>query len=109
MTRFRRREKRVQTGRTTVTPAQLVHLAEQADFAAGFFRTTNPSVADRFAHCATAARRMAQNMERDDERVRIRVELADVADRLGRRTRLDSQTAAVPAVSAATIGVVPSV
>ena len=47
-----------------MTPAQLAHLAEQADFAAGFFRTTNPSVADRFTQCAAAARQLAKNMER---------------------------------------------
>jgi hypothetical protein len=88
-----------------VTPAQLVHLAEQADFAGGFFRTTNPSVADRFAHCAIAARRMAKNMERKDELTRIRVELADIANPIDRRTRLDRQAVAVPAAGARTVGV----
>ena len=51
-----------------MTPAQLAHLAEQADFAAGFFKTTNPSVANRFTRCAATARQMAKNMERKDER-----------------------------------------
>lgn len=74
-----------------MTPAQLVHLAQQAEFAAGFFRPTNPSVADRFSQCAAAARQMAKSMERKNELGRIRAELADISKRIEGRTRLHSQ------------------
>lgn len=70
-----------------MTSAQLAHLAEQAEFAAGFFKTTNPSVADRFSQCAAAARQMAKTMERKNELGRIRAELADISKRIERRTR----------------------
>lgn len=73
-----------------MSPAQLAHLAEQAEFAAGFFKTTNPSVADRFSQCAAAARQMARTMERRNELNRIRAELADISKRIERRTRFDS-------------------
>jgi hypothetical protein len=39
-----------------MTPAQLDHLAEQADFAAGFYAVTNPAAARRFAETAATAR-----------------------------------------------------
>ena len=92
-----------------MTPAQLAHLAEQADFAAGFFRKTNPSVADRFMQCAVAARQMAKNMERKDELSRIRTELADIARRIDRRSRLDSQADSIPAVHHGRVSVESSV
>jgi hypothetical protein len=91
-----------------VTPAQLAHLAEQADFAAGFFRTTNPSVADRFTQCSAAARQMAKNMERKGELGRIRAELADISKRIERRPQLDSHVS-VPAVNHGRVDVVRSV
>jgi hypothetical protein len=80
-----------------MTPAQLAHLAEQAEFAAGFFKATNPSAADRFTQCAAAARQLAKNMERMEGLNRIRSELVDISKRIERRTRLDSH-APVPAV-----------
>ncbi len=80
-----------------MTPAQLAHLAEQAEFAAGFFKATNPSVAERFTQCAAAARHLAKNMERKEELNRLRAELADISKRIERRTRLDSLVP-VPAV-----------
>ena len=92
-----------------MTPAQLAHLAEQADFASGFFRTTNPAVADRFMRCAVAARQMAKNMERKDELSRIRTELADIARRIDRRSRLDSQAVPIPAVDRGRVSVESSV
>jgi hypothetical protein len=70
----------------TVTPAQLAHLAEQAEFAAGFFKSTNPSAADRFVQCAATARRMAEKIERREELNRIRSGLADVSKLIERRT-----------------------
>jgi hypothetical protein len=80
-----------------MTPAQLAHLAEQAHFAAGFFRTTNPSAADRFTQCAAAARRLAKTMERKKELNRIRADLADISKRIERRQQTDSHVP-VPAV-----------
>ena len=73
-----------------MTPAQLAHLAEQAEFAAGFFKATNPSATDRFTQCSAAARRLAKNMERKEDLNRIRAELADISKRIERRTQLDS-------------------
>ena len=80
-----------------MTPARLAHLAEQADFAAGFFRTTNPSAAERFNQCAAAGRRLAKTMERKEELNRIRAELADISKRIARRPQVDSHVP-VPAV-----------
>ena len=75
-----------------MTPAQLAHLAEQAESAAGYFKPTNPSVADRFSQCAAAARQMAKTMERKNELNRLRAELADISKRIERRNRLQSHT-----------------
>ena len=75
-----------------MTPAQLAHLAEQAEFAAGYFEPTNPSVADRFSQCAAAARQMAKTMERKNELGRLRAELVDISKRIERRNRLQSHT-----------------
>jgi hypothetical protein len=47
-----------------MTPAQLDRLAEQADFAAGFYAVTKPSAARRFAETATTARRLSEQLER---------------------------------------------
>lgn len=68
-----------------VTPAQLDHLAEQADFAAGFYAVTNPAVARRFSEAATTAREMSEQLERRSQLDRIRGELADIRKRLDRR------------------------
>ena len=65
-----------------MTPAQLAHLAEQAEFAAGFFKSTNPSAAERFTQCAATASQLAKNMERKEELNRIRAELADIFKRI---------------------------
>ena len=73
-----------------MTSDQLAHLAEQADFAAGFFKPTHPSVAGRFADCAEAARRMAKDLERKEQLNRIRADLTDIAARINRRSSLDS-------------------
>ena len=79
-----------------MTPAQLAHLAEQAEFAAGFFKSTNPSAADRFNQCAATARRLAENMERREELYRIRVGLADISKLIERRTRRPASASRLP-------------
>ena len=94
-----------------MTPAQLAHLAEQAESAAGYFKPTNPSVADRFSQCAAAARQMAKTMERKNELNRLRAELADISRRIERRNRLQSHTSdrAVDHKSVDVKTIVPSV
>jgi hypothetical protein len=68
-----------------MTPAQLHHLAEQADFAAGFYAVTNPSAARRFAETATTARRLSEQLERRQQLARLRAEPGDIRERLNRR------------------------
>jgi len=70
-----------------MTPAQLDHLAEQADFAAGFYAVTNPAAARRFAETAATARRLSEELERRQQLVRLRAELVDIRERLDRRAR----------------------
>ena len=70
-----------------MTPAQLDHLAEQADFAAGFYAVTNPSAARRFAETAATARRLSEQLERRQQLARLRAELVDIRERLDRRAR----------------------
>lgn len=79
-----------------MTSAQLAHLAEQADFAAGFFKPTNPAIAERFAQCAGTAREMATRIERQQELARIRAELADIARRLEARSVRAARSQPVP-------------
>jgi hypothetical protein len=68
-----------------MTPAQLDHLAEQADFAAGFYAVTNPTAARRFSETATTARRLSEQLERRQQVDRLRAELGDIRERLNRR------------------------
>lgn len=70
-----------------MTPAQLAHLAEQAEFAAGFFAVTNPAAARRFSEAATTALHLSAQLERREQLARLRTELADIRRRLERRTR----------------------
>ena len=70
-----------------MTPAQLDHLADQADFAAGFYAVTNPSAARCFAETAATARRLSEQLERRQQLARLQAELADIRQRLDRRTR----------------------
>ncbi len=70
-----------------MTPAQLAHLAEQAEFAAGFFAVTNPAAARRFREAATTALQMSTQLERSEQLARLRAELADIRGRLDRRPR----------------------
>ena len=79
-----------------MTSAQLAYLAEQADFAAGFFKPTDPAVAERFAQCAVTARQMATRIERQQELARIRAELADISKKLERRSMLEPDFPPVP-------------
>ena len=72
-----------------MTPAQLDHLAEQADFAAGFYAVTNPSAATRFAETAATARGLSEQLNRRQQLARLRAELVDIRERLDRRTRTD--------------------
>jgi hypothetical protein len=70
-----------------LTPAQLSHLAEQADFAAGYYSVTNPSAARRFKEAAATAQQLSAQLERQQQIARLRVELADIRGRLDRRER----------------------
>ena len=70
-----------------MTPAQLSHLAEQADFAAGFYAVTNPAAARRFKEAATTAVQLSAQLERQQQIARLRAELADIRGRLDRRER----------------------
>jgi hypothetical protein len=70
-----------------MTPAQLDRLAEQADFAAGFYAVTNPAVARRFAETAATARSLSEQLDRRQQLTRLRTELEDIRERLDRRTR----------------------
>jgi hypothetical protein len=70
-----------------LTPAQLSHLAEQADFAAGFYAVTNPSAARRFREAATTAHKLSTQLERQQQIAKLRTELADIRGRLDRRER----------------------
>jgi hypothetical protein len=65
-----------------VTPRQLEHLAEQADFAAGFYAVTNPAAARRFAEAATTARRLSDELDRRMRLAGLRAELDEVKSRL---------------------------
>jgi hypothetical protein len=70
-----------------MTPAQLDHLAEQADFAAGFYAVTNPAVARRFAETAATARRLSEQLDGPQQLARLRAELVDIRERIDRRAR----------------------
>lgn len=70
-----------------MTPAQLAHLAEQAEFAAGFFAVTNPAAARRLGEAATTALQLSALLERRQQLARLRVELADIRRRLDRRAQ----------------------
>lgn len=70
-----------------MTPAQLSHLAEQADFAAGFYAVTDPSAARRFKEAAATAQHLSAQLERQQHIARLRGELADIRGRLDRRER----------------------
>lgn len=70
-----------------MTPAQLIHLAEQAEFAAGFFAVTNPAAARRFSEAATTALQLSANLDRQQQLVRLRAELADIRRRIDRRAK----------------------
>lgn len=70
-----------------MTPAQLSHLAEQADFAAGFYAVTNPSAAKRFKEAAATAQQLSAQLERQQQIARLRAELADIRSQLDRRER----------------------
>ena len=70
-----------------MTPAQLSHLAEQADFAAGFYAVTNPSAARRFKEAGATALQLSAQLQRQQEIARLRAELADIRGRLDRRER----------------------
>jgi hypothetical protein len=70
-----------------MTPAQLTLLAEQAEFAAGFFAATNPAAARRLSDAATVASELAAQMERRHQVALIRSELADIRQRLERRSQ----------------------
>jgi hypothetical protein len=70
-----------------MTPSQLARLAEQAEFAAGFFAVTNPAAARRFSEAATTALQMSTQLERREQLARLRTELADIRRRLDRRAR----------------------
>jgi hypothetical protein len=70
-----------------MTPAQLTLLAEQAEFAAGYFAATNPAAARRLSDAATTASELAAQMERRHQLALIRSELADIRQRLDRRSQ----------------------
>ena len=70
-----------------MTPAQLSHLAEQAEFAAGFYAVTNPSAARRLKEAATTARQLSTQLDRQQQIAKLRTELADIRGRLDRRER----------------------
>ena len=70
-----------------MTPAQLQHFAEQAEFAAGFFAVTNPAAARRFSESAAAALRLSATLERQQQVARLRAELAEIRRRIDRRAR----------------------
>jgi hypothetical protein len=65
----------------------LSHLAEQAEFAAGFYAVTNPSAARRFKEAATTAHQLSTQLERQQQIANLRTELADIRARLDRRER----------------------
>jgi hypothetical protein len=65
-----------------MTPDQLLHLAEQADYAAGFFAPTNPSAARRFADCAATARLLADQLNRAGQLNELQTRVRDVRARL---------------------------
>jgi hypothetical protein len=87
MTLPRMRAEDRKQGREPMTPSQLAHLAEQAEFAAGFFAVTNPAAARRFSDAATTALQMSTQLERREQLARLRAELADIRRRLDRRAR----------------------
>ena len=70
-----------------MTPAQLSHLAEQADFAAGYYAVTNPSAARRFKEAAVTAEQLSTQLERQQQIAKLRAELTDIRGRLDRRER----------------------
>ena len=76
-----------------MTPAQLSHLADQADFAAGFYAITNPSAARRFKEAAATADQLSAQLERQQQIARLRAELADIRGRLDRRERVHESVA----------------
>jgi hypothetical protein len=61
-----------------MTAGQLAHLAEQAGCAADFVAATNPSMARRFAAAAEAATRLSADLGRQEQAVRLRVDLAEI-------------------------------
>jgi hypothetical protein len=70
-----------------MTPTQLKHFAEQAEFAAGFFAVTNPAAARRFNEAAATAVQLSATLERQQQLARLRAELADIRRRIDRRAR----------------------
>ena len=82
-----------------MTPAQLSHLAEQADFVAGFYAVTNPSAARRFKEAAATAIQLSTQLERQEQIARLRAELAEIRDRLDRRKRAGQSLAPFGATS----------
>ena len=83
-----------------MTPGQLDRLAEQSEFAAGFYVITDPAAARRFADAAQAARRLSEQLERQQQLSRLRADLADVRTRLNRRQRHPATAVALGAPAA---------
>ena len=79
-----------------MTPTQLKHFAEQAEFAAGFFAVTNPAAARRFSEAAATAVQLSVALEGQEQLARLRAELADIRRRIDRRARTSG--AAIPSV-----------
>lgn len=77
-----------------MTADQLAHFADQAEFAAGCFATTNPAAARRFSEIATTALQLSARTKRQEHLAQLRAELADIGRKIDRRVQ-----ARTPAVS----------
>jgi hypothetical protein len=66
-----------------MTAAQLVHLAEQAASAAGYYADIDPSNARRFAEVALVAVRLSAELAWEEHIARIGYDLIEIKAELG--------------------------